>query len=103
MESVPYSSIVGSIMYTMICTRPDLAHAISVTSRYMSDPGKEHWNALEWILRYLRNSSNCGILFKGSDKECEEAVLGIVMLIMLLIWTIQNLSLVSCSLCMVLS
>ena len=48
MESIPYASVVGSVMYTMICTRPDLAHAISITSRYMADPGKEHWNALKW-------------------------------------------------------
>jgi ATP-binding cassette subfamily B (MDR/TAP) protein 1 len=43
---VPYSSAVGSLMYAMVCSRPDLSHALSVVSRYMANPGKEHWNAV---------------------------------------------------------
>ena len=42
MMNVPYSHAIGSVMYMMVCTRPDLAHAISVLSRYMSNPGREH-------------------------------------------------------------
>jgi hypothetical protein len=42
MEMIPYASAVGSIMYAMICTRPDVSYALSVTSRYQSDPGKSH-------------------------------------------------------------
>jgi hypothetical protein len=49
MSRVPYSSAVGSLMYAMVCSRPDLAHAMSVVSRYMANPGKEHWNAVQWI------------------------------------------------------
>ncbi|KAF2317627.1 hypothetical protein GH714_025846 [Hevea brasiliensis] len=54
MSSVPYSSVVGSIMYAMVCTRPDISHAISVVNRYMACPGKEHWQAVKWILRFCR-------------------------------------------------
>ena len=50
MSRVPYSSVVGSLMYAMVCTRPDLAHAVSVVSRFMSNPGKNHWEAVKWIL-----------------------------------------------------
>jgi hypothetical protein len=39
---VPYASVVGSLMYAMVCTRPYIAHAVGVFSRYMSKPGKEH-------------------------------------------------------------
>ena len=39
-------------MYAMFCTRPDIAHAMGVVSRYMNNPGKEHWEAVKWILRY---------------------------------------------------
>lgn len=46
MSSVPYSSKVSSIMYAMVCTRPDIAHALSVVSRYMSNPGKNYWEAV---------------------------------------------------------
>ncbi|KAL6285710.1 hypothetical protein ACE6H2_010100 [Prunus campanulata] len=36
-------------MYAMVCTRLDLAQAVSVVSRYMANPGKQHWNAVKWI------------------------------------------------------
>ena len=42
MSRVPYASAVGSMMYAMICTRPDIAHVVGVLSRFMSKPGKEH-------------------------------------------------------------
>ncbi|PKI56618.1 hypothetical protein CRG98_023001 [Punica granatum] len=51
MKKVPYSSAVGSLMYAMVCTRPDIAHSVGVVSRFLSNPGKEHWNAVKWILR----------------------------------------------------
>ena len=53
MSRVPYSSAVGSLMYAMVCSRPDLSHALSVVSRYMANPDKQHWNAVQWIFRYL--------------------------------------------------
>ena len=49
MSNVPYSSAVGSLMYAMVCTRPDLSHVMSVVSRYMHNPGKDHWEAVKWI------------------------------------------------------
>ena len=58
MSRIPYSCVVGSLMYAMVCSRPDLAHVLSVVSRYMANPGKEHWNAVKWIFRYLRGTSN---------------------------------------------
>ncbi|PKA57319.1 Retrovirus-related Pol polyprotein from transposon TNT 1-94 [Apostasia shenzhenica] len=63
MHNVLYANAVGWLMYAMICTRPDLSHAVSV-SRYMANPGKEHWNVLKWILRYLKGTLDCGLLFK---------------------------------------
>nr|GEZ44442.1 retrovirus-related Pol polyprotein from transposon TNT 1-94 [Tanacetum cinerariifolium] len=64
MSRVPYSSAVGSLMYAMVCTRPNLAHAVSVVSRYMHNPGKMHWEAVKCILRYLKGTSNIGLSFK---------------------------------------
>ena len=49
MEKVPYSSAVGSLMYAMVCTRPNISHAVSVVSRYMANPRKAHWHAVKWI------------------------------------------------------
>ncbi|CAA7023986.1 unnamed protein product [Microthlaspi erraticum] len=54
MENTPYASAVGSLMYAMIGSRPDLAYAVGVISRFMSNPGRGHWTAVKWVLRYLR-------------------------------------------------
>ncbi|KAL0304083.1 UNVERIFIED_CONTAM: Retrovirus-related Pol polyprotein from transposon TNT 1-94 [Sesamum radiatum] len=60
MEKVPYSNAIGSVMYLMVCTRPDIAYAVSCLSRYMSNAGPPHWEALKWLLRYLSGSANTG-------------------------------------------
>ena len=67
MSKTPYSLAVGSLMYAMVCTRPDIAHAVGVVSRYMNNPDKEHWKAVQWILRYLRGTTSHGLSFGGSD------------------------------------
>jgi len=53
MSRVPYTSAVGSLMYAMVCTRPDIAHDVGTINQFLSNPGNEHWNAMKWILRYL--------------------------------------------------
>ncbi|XP_042027180.1 secreted RxLR effector protein 161-like [Salvia splendens] len=75
-ELVPYSNIVGSLMYLMICTRPDLAHAIRTTSRYMTDFGKSHWSALKWCLRYLIGTEKFGILYSNKGGDEKEPLVG---------------------------
>lgn len=76
MSKVPYSSAVGSIMYAMVCTRPDIAHAVSVVSRYMADPGKEHWQAVQWILKYLKGTVDVGLTFDKT--QMSDSVVGFV-------------------------
>jgi hypothetical protein len=63
MSRVLYSSVVGSLMYAMVCSRPDLSHAMSLVSRYMANPSKEHWNVVQWIFRYLRGTSKAYLKF----------------------------------------
>ncbi|KAK3036321.1 hypothetical protein RJ639_031728 [Escallonia herrerae] len=67
MAQVPYTSVVGSLMYAMISTRPDIAHAVGVMSEFMTNPGKEHWQAVKWILRYLRGTSKFCLCFEGDN------------------------------------
>ena len=71
MAKVPYCSAVGSLMYAMICTRPHIAYAVGVVSRYMSNPGKKHWEAMKGIMRYLNGTQKVCICFgsKGSNVE----------------------------------
>lgn len=59
MSSVSYASAVGSMMYAMIGTRPNLAYAVSLVSRFMAHQGRSHWSLKEWILRYLKGSFMC--------------------------------------------
>ena len=65
MSRVPYSSVVDRLMYEMVCTRPDIAHVVGVVRRYMNNPGKEHWEAVKWILRYLRGTSTDALCLAG--------------------------------------
>ncbi|GKB68319.1 retrovirus-related pol polyprotein from transposon TNT 1-94 [Tanacetum coccineum] len=67
MSRVPYASAVGSLMFAMICTRPDIAHAVGVVSRYMAEPGREHWEAVKRILRYIKGTSDVALCFGESD------------------------------------
>jgi len=64
MTRVPYASTVGSLMYAIVCTRPDLSQVISMVSRYMHDPGRGHWEAVKWILRYIKGTIDIGLVFK---------------------------------------
>ncbi|KAG8477010.1 hypothetical protein CXB51_030151 [Gossypium anomalum] len=68
MSHVPYSSAVGSLMYAMVCSRPDLSYAVSAVSRYMANPRKEHWKAVQWVLRYLRGTTDVCLQF-GRTKD----------------------------------
>ena len=61
MSHVPYSNAIGSP--AMVCTRPDLAYAVSIVSRFMHNPGKAHWEVVKWILRYLKGSPDLGLVF----------------------------------------
>ena len=56
MSRIPFASAVGSLMYVMLCTRPDIYYAVGIVSRYQSDPGEEHWIAVNHILKYLREN-----------------------------------------------
>lgn len=68
MENVPYASAVGSLMYAMVGSRPDLAYGLGLVSRYMGKPGTEHWAAVKWMLRYIKGAASLSLLFtKGSD------------------------------------
>ncbi|RVW85369.1 Retrovirus-related Pol polyprotein from transposon TNT 1-94 [Vitis vinifera] len=71
MSKVPYASAIGSLMYAMVCTRPDIAHAVGVVSRFMSRPGKQHWEAVKWILRYLKGSLDTCLCFTGASLKLQ--------------------------------
>ena len=65
MREIPYQSAVGSLMYSMIGTRPDLAFSVGLVSRFMSKPLKQHWQAVKWTLRYLNGSLKRKLCYRG--------------------------------------
>jgi len=67
MRRYPYASAVGSLMYAMLCTRPDICYAVGVVSRYQSNPGLDHWVAVKCILKYLRRTRNYMLVYSGED------------------------------------
>jgi hypothetical protein len=68
MSRVPYSSAVDSLMYAMVCSCPDLSYAMSLVSRYMTNPSKEYWKDVQWIFRYLRGTSKACLKFGRTVK-----------------------------------
>ncbi|KAK8680653.1 hypothetical protein V6N13_109593 [Hibiscus sabdariffa] len=68
MSQIPYASAIGSIMYAMICTRPDLSYALSMTSRYQANPGEGHWTAVKNILKYLRRTKDVFLVYGGEEE-----------------------------------
>ena len=68
MKQIPYASAVGSIMYAMMCTRPDVSFALSMTSRFQSNPGESHWMAVKTILKYLRRTKDRFLVFGGESE-----------------------------------
>lgn len=65
MDKVSYASEVSSLMYAMVCTRPDIGHAIGVVSRFLLNPRREYWEAVKWILRYLWGAFNMRLCFRN--------------------------------------
>eukprot|EP00253_Pinus_taeda_P027784 PITA_27784 len=65
MSHVPYASVVSSLMYAMVCTRLDIAHAMGLLSRFMSKPEKENWTTVKRVFRYLRGTSDYGLCYQG--------------------------------------
>eukprot|EP01018_Ginkgo_biloba_P024166 Gb_40913 [translate_table: standard] len=65
MACVPYASVVGSLMYVMVCTRPDITHVVGVLSRFMVNPKHEHWVVVKRIFRYLRGTFKFSIYYHG--------------------------------------
>ncbi|KAL0448437.1 UNVERIFIED_CONTAM: Retrovirus-related Pol polyprotein from transposon RE2 [Sesamum latifolium] len=65
MCDIPYASAINSIQYVVPCTRPDIAFALSVTSRYQAYAGETHWSAIKTILKYLRMTQEKFLVFGG--------------------------------------
>ena len=67
MRRIPYASAVGSLMYAMLCSRPDICYEVGIVSRYQSNPKMGHWIAPKHILKYLRRTRDYMLVYSGGD------------------------------------
>ena len=67
MQSVPYASIVGSLMYAMLYTRPFICFIVGMVSRYQSNPSLEHWTTAKNILKYLRRMRDYVLMLQSIE------------------------------------
>ena len=65
----PYREAVGSMMYLMLCTRPDIANAVGCVAKYCESYDSTHWIAVKRILRYLKTTSNYSLVFTGNERS----------------------------------
>lgn len=63
-----YPSLVGSVMYAMFCSKPDLTCHVSLVYRVMSNPKKPHWHAIKNIFQYFARTKNLGLKFGKNVK-----------------------------------
>jgi hypothetical protein len=66
-----YQEAIGSLMYLMLCTRPDIAYAISNLSRFSANPTEEHWKAVKKVFRYLKGTIDAKLVFRGNATHIE--------------------------------
>ena len=67
MSQIPYAYAIGSIMYSMLCTRPDVSYSLSIASRFQANYGEEHWTAVKNILKYLRRTKDMFLIYGDSE------------------------------------
>jgi len=70
-DQLRYSQMIGSLMYLGSATRPDISFVVSKLSRFISNPGTDHWHALERVMRYLVGTMSYGIHYSGHPAVLE--------------------------------
>lgn len=59
----------GCLMYATICIRLNLAQIVSVVSKFWGSPRRQHWDAVVWIFRHSRGTTDCGIMFRRQQNN----------------------------------
>jgi len=76
MVSVPYKTAIGMLIFLMICTRPELAFSVSSVARFMKNPGIAHWEAVQVICGYLRNTMDLCLTYKRQPDQKHPVLYG---------------------------
>ncbi|GKA84718.1 zinc finger, CCHC-type containing protein, partial [Tanacetum coccineum] len=70
-SQLEYSRVIGCLMYALTCTRPDIAFALGKLSMYTSNPGTQHWQAIQRVLKYLKKTMNYKLTYTGYSSVLE--------------------------------
>lgn len=77
MKGYAYQSLIGTLMYAMLGTRPDIAFAVGTLSKFSSNPGRIHWDQAIHVLRYLSGTKDLGLEFRGdANNDLTALILG---------------------------
>ncbi|GKD39484.1 zinc finger, CCHC-type containing protein [Tanacetum coccineum] len=74
-SQLEYSRVIGCLMYAMTCTRPDIAFAVGKLSRYTSNPGTQHWEAIQRVLKYLKKTMDYRLTYIMVILQCWKVTL----------------------------
>ena len=66
-RQVPYASTMGSLIYALLCTTPDIYYSVGIVSQYQSNPEPKHWEAIKHILKYLRRTRDYMLVYRFKD------------------------------------
>jgi len=67
MKTVPYVSIIGSLMHAMLCTIIDICFGVGMVSRYQSNPGRKYWTAVKHILKHLKKTRDHMLAYQSES------------------------------------
>ena len=67
MKVIPYASLVGSLIYTQVCTHPDIAFVVDVLGRYLSDPSISHWKVAKKVRSYLQDTKDHMLTYRKTN------------------------------------
>ncbi|GJW23446.1 zinc finger, CCHC-type containing protein [Tanacetum coccineum] len=70
-SQLEYYRVIGCLMYAMTCTRPDIAFVVGKLSRYTSNPGTQHWQAIQRVLKYLKKTIDYRLAYTGYSSVLE--------------------------------
>ncbi|GJV02505.1 zinc finger, CCHC-type containing protein [Tanacetum coccineum] len=70
-SQLEYLRVIDCLMYAMTCTRPDIAFVVDKLSKYTSNPGTQHWQAIQRVLKYLKKTMNNRLTYTGYPSVLE--------------------------------
>ena len=76
-KTIRYLNAIRCIMYSIVCTRPDLANSVNVASSYIDSLRRSHWQWIKWILMYLKGTLGVGLIY-GKDYDVDFEAVGYV-------------------------